>query len=107
MHFIGQYKIYMDIMEKQNSMKMGSQLWNECSQGRQTNNGHLNVKEMPLLTHIQLVQITVTVSMNYLQAQSLFMPIPLNASMVCIQIYWIINNVSRICYLHTCAITFG
>lgn len=57
-------------------MKMGSQLWNECSQGRQTNNGHFNVKEMPLLTHIQLVQITVTVSMNYLQAQSLFMLIP-------------------------------
>lgn len=51
---------------------MGSQLWNECSQGRQTNNGHFNVKEM----HIQLVQITVTVSMNYLQAQSLFMLIP-------------------------------
>lgn len=28
MRFIGQYKIYMDIIEKQNSMKMGSQL--EC-----------------------------------------------------------------------------
>lgn len=76
MHFIGQYKIYMDIIEKQNSMKMESQLWNEGTQGRQANNGYFNVKEMPLLTHIQLVQITVTVSTKYLQAQNLFMLIP-------------------------------
>lgn len=47
MHFIEQYKIYMDIIEKQNIMKMGSQLWNKRTQGRQANNGHFNTKEMP------------------------------------------------------------
>lgn len=47
MCFIEQYKIYMDIIEKQNIMKMGSQLWNEGTQERQANNGHFNTKEMP------------------------------------------------------------